>query len=320
MTTLPVSVTTPGFAGRVRVLGERHPVGLVTFGVVAFSTGPVMVAATDVSGPVFSFWRLWFGALALAIATLVHVRVTGVRPLWVGIKWALLAGAAFGLHQLLFMTALKETSVVDVTLMNTVAPIVVAILAVPLFDERPGVDFRIWSLVAIAGAAAVALLGSAGPEGNPVGMLLAAGNVVFYSLYFVWSKHARDDIDTVPFLFVSVLVAAVIVSAFVLVAGEPVGGIGRHDLAMAVAVALVPGLVGHFSVTWPLRSVPANLPPVLMLTIPVLSGVMAWVLLGQAVEPLVVLAGAVTLAGVGGAVLSGRGLLASEALDLAEES
>ena len=48
-----------------------------------------------------------------------------------------LAGVAFAFQQLTFIIALHETSVVDVTLMNTLAPIVVAVLAVPMFDERP---------------------------------------------------------------------------------------------------------------------------------------------------------------------------------------
>lgn len=235
-------------------------------------------------------------------------------------KWAVMCGTAFGIHQLLFMTALKRTSVVDVTLMNTLAPIVVAVLAVPLFGERPNASFRLWSLAAIAGAAAVALIGSSGPEGDPLGMVLAAGNVVFFSFYFVWSKLGRDDIDTIPFLFGSVVTAAIVVSAFVGLTGAPVGGIDGADLMLAALVALVPGLVGHFCVTWPLRSVPANIPPVLMLLIPVLSGFLAWALLGEVVEPLTALAGALTLVGVAGAVLSGRDLVAAESLELAEES
>jgi drug/metabolite transporter (DMT)-like permease len=325
MTTLPASLERPGggrgsASARGAALGARYPIALVGFGVVMFSTGPVMVAATSVSGVVFSFWRLWIGVVLLAVLSSVHVRVTGTWPSRRGLGFAAAAGAAFGLHQLLFMTALKQTSVVDVTLMNTLAPIVVAVLAVPLFGERPGASFRLWSFAAIAGAAAVALVGSSGPEGEPLGMALAAGNVVFYAFYFVWSKQGRDHIDTIPFLFVSVVVAAVIVSGFVVVVGAPVGAADGADLVMATLVALVPGLVGHFAVTWPLRSVPANIPPVLMLLIPVLSGLLAWVLLGEAVDGLTALAGAVTLVGVAGAVLSGRDLVAVEALDLAEES
>lgn len=48
-------LATPGVGGRGRDLATRYPVALVTFGVLMFSTGPVMVAATSVTGPVFSF-------------------------------------------------------------------------------------------------------------------------------------------------------------------------------------------------------------------------------------------------------------------------
>lgn len=321
MATAPAPVETPTTrVGRGAALGARYPIALVTFGVVMFSTGPVIVAGTSMSGVTFSFWRLWIGVALLAVLATVHVWLTGARPTRRGLAVSAAAGAAFGLHQLFFMSALKQTSVVDVTLMNTLAPIIVAVLAVPLFGERPGATFRLWSLTAIAGAAAVVVVGSSGPEGEPVGMLLAASNVVFYAFYFVWSKQSRDHIDTVPFLFVAVVVAALVVTGFVLVAGTPVGDVGGDDLLAVAAVAIFPGLVGHFSVTWPLRSVPANIPPVLMLLIPVLSGLLAWVFLGEVVDGATLLAGAVTLVGVAGAVLSGRDLVAVEALDLAEEA
>jgi drug/metabolite transporter (DMT)-like permease len=286
----------------VRAVAERHPVGVVAFGVVLFSTGPVMVGAASVSGPVFSFWRLWIGSAVLLLVALLDIRRTRRWPSRTGVKWVALGGIAFGLHQLSFMSALRMTSVVDVTLMNTIAPIVVAILAVPLFGERPGPAFRLWSAVAMAGAAFVVVAGSTGAQGDPAGMALAATNVVFYALFFVWSKLGRDHIDPISFVFGATLGAALTVSGFILVSGSDVGDITSGDLLLCLGVALVPGFIGHFSVTWSLRWVPANVPPVLMLAIPALSGVMAWLLIGQRITPLQVVAGAVTLAGVAGAV------------------
>jgi drug/metabolite transporter (DMT)-like permease len=304
----------------LRAMAERSPVSLVVVGVVLFSTGPVMVGAASVSGPIFSFWRLWIGVVVLAGATVVHGKVIRSWPSATGWRWAVQAGAMFGLHQLAFMTALRLTSVVDVTLMNTLAPVVVAILAVPLFGERPGPAFRLWSLVAIAGAAVVALASAAGPQGDPVGMILAAVNVVAYAVYFVWSKQAREHIDTVPFLFGSTVAAALTVTAFVLAASEPVWSIDAHDLLLCAAVALLPGALGHFSVTWSLRWVPANLPPVLMLAIPVLSGAMAWVLLDETVTAVQVLGGVLTIAGVAGALRSTSDTTVVESLTTAEET
>jgi drug/metabolite transporter (DMT)-like permease len=313
------AIAEPNHRG-LRGLARRSPVSVVVFGVVLFSTGPVMIAGAEVSGPVFSFWRLWIGVVLLGIATVVYCRSQRKWPTFEGWKWAAIAGLAFGFHQLTFMTALRLTSVVDVTLMNTIAPILVGVLAVPMFGERPGARFRVWSVVAIAGTALVVLAGSSGPDGDPLGMTLAALNVVGYSFYFVWSKVARDKIDTVPFLFGAIVFAALSVSGFVLVAGEPIGSIDAHDLLLCLAVALLPGFFGHFSVTWALRWVPANIPPIIMLGIPILSGAMAWVLLGEGVHPAQVLGGAVTVAGVAGALRSSASLSPAEALITAEES
>jgi drug/metabolite transporter (DMT)-like permease len=280
------------------------PVAVVWFGVVLFSTGPVIVAGAGISGVAFSFWRLWIGVLVLTVAVLVVRRGAALRVTRQGVGWSLASGVVFGIHQLALMTAVQRASVVDVTLMNTVAPVVVAFLAVPLFGERPGVRFRAWSLVAMAGAAGVVLAGSAGADGDRLGMALAVVNVVFYAFYFVGTKVARAHIDTVSLLLVAIVGAVLTVSAWVVLSGTAVTPIGRSDLLRCLAVAVLPGAVGHFSVTWALRWVPANVPPVIMLSMPVLSGALAWVVLGQGVRGGQVLAGAATVVGVLGAVRS----------------
>ena len=289
-----------------------HPLLLIGSGVLLFSTGPVAVAGSDTTGPVLSFWRLWIGAVLMGGLSVLTVRASGRHPTTVGWSWAARCGVAFGIHQLFFMIALKATSVVDVTLMQVLQPVFVGLLAVLLFGERPGLGFRLWSLVAIAGAGVVVLAGASGPSGDPVGVLLAVLNVAFFAIYFVWSKQARDHIDTVPFLFGVVVAAGVVVSLFVVVAGEPVGGIGWDDLLRAAFIASVPGALGHFVTTWPLARVSANVPPVMQLAMPFLAGALAWLLLDQGISWLHVVGGGITIAGVLGSLLSpsGRRLVA----------
>jgi drug/metabolite transporter (DMT)-like permease len=289
-------------------LRDRSPLLLVGLGVLLFSTGPVMVAGSATTGPVLSFWRLWIGALLMGGFTLVG----RWRPTLVGWTWAGRCGVVFGIHQLFFMIAIKATSVVDVTLMQVLQPVFVGALALVLFGERPGRGFRLWSGVAIVGAAVVVLAGAAGPSGDPLGVLFAMLNVAFFAVYFVWSKQARDQIDTVPFLFGVVVAAGVVVSLFVVVAGEPVGSISRADLGRALYIAAIPGALGHFVTTWPLQRVAANVPPVMQLAMPFLSGALAWIFLGQTVTWLHVVGGAITVFGVFGSLLSpsGRRLVA----------
>lgn len=289
---------------RMSGAAARHPLALIALGVLLYSTGPVFVGASDASGPVFSFWRLWIGVPALGLLTALHVRAGGRWPDRRAWRWAGWAGLAFGVHQLLMFTAIKATSVVDVSLVNTLAPIVIAVAAVPLFGERPGWRFRAWTVLAMAGAAAVVLGASAGPEGNPVGMAMALGNVITFGVFFLLSKLGREHIDVLPFLFGVMTVAALSVSAFVVLTGEPVGTVSGRDLGLAAATGLGPGILGHFVMTWPLRWVPANVPPVMRLAQPVLSGLLAWWLIAEPITGVHLLGGALTLAGVAGAILS----------------
>jgi drug/metabolite transporter (DMT)-like permease len=309
----------------VRSVTSRHPILFVWFGTLMFSTGPVIIAASSAAAGVFAFYRLWIGAALLGLLAYGrHRRAAdggGALVTSAGLKWTALAGVAFAVHQLLFIVAIQRTSVVDVTLMNTLAPVVVAVLAVPLFGERPGVSFRVWSVVAITGAMVVAVAGSSGPQGNPLSMGLAAGNVVAYAVFFVWSKRGRDHIDPMVFLAGATFVAAVVSSAYAVAVSADLGALSGHDLVLVIVVAAVPGLLGHLAITWSLKWVPANLPPVIMLAIPVLSGLLAWQLLHQGVAPLKLVGGVITIAGVAGAVWSpGARDLAREALDLAEGS
>jgi len=302
---MATSVTTPSStADRLQRAGRRQPLAPIWFGVALYSTGPVFVQASSLSGPVFSFWRLWLGVPVLGVATLLLLRKGGRLPDLRALRWPLYSGLAFGLHQLMFMTALKATSVTDVSLMNTLAPIIVAIVAVPLFGERPSRTFRLWTLLAMAGAAVVVLGAAGGPEGQPLGMVLALGNVFAFAAFFLVSKLSRADIDVLPFLLGTMFVAALTVSAFVWITHQPLGAISGRDLLYTLAVAAGPGAVGHFATTWPLRWVAANVPPVIRLAQPVLSGLLAFLILGEAVTTAHLLGGSLTLAGVCGALLS----------------
>jgi len=78
---MATSVTTPdSTADRLQRAGRRQPLVPIWLGVALYSTGPVFVQASSVSGPVFSFWRLWLGVPVLGVATLLLLRKGGRLP------------------------------------------------------------------------------------------------------------------------------------------------------------------------------------------------------------------------------------------------
>jgi drug/metabolite transporter (DMT)-like permease len=145
-------------------------------------------------------------------------------------------------------------------------------------------------------------------------MACAIASIVLFALYFVGSKQAREHIDTWPFLFGVSLTSLVIVSVLFLVTGDTPRNITSDDVYLALAIAALPGAIGHFVSTWPLRWVPANVPPLLQLAIPFLASALAWLVLGEAIELGHVVGGAITVLGVAGAIRSpaGRRLVARE--------
>jgi drug/metabolite transporter (DMT)-like permease len=94
------------------------------------------------------------------------------------------------------------------------------------------------------------------------------------------------------------------VTAFVHLTEGGVHGTTRADLFYAITLAAVPGGLGHLAMTWPLKRVPANLPPVIKLPTPFVAGLMTWALLGEAMTWMHLLGGVVTLGGALGAIRS----------------
>lgn len=300
-------VSAAALTASARHFGRRFPLVLVSTGILLYSTGPVLLQASSVSGPVFSFWRLWIGVGVLGTAVAVQ-RLRGMpwptRRQWRVAVWA---GVAFGVHQLLFFSAIRITTVVDVSLMNALAPVVTAVGAFFMFAERPGPRFWGWAAVAIIGAALLAVAASAAPSGSPVGMAMALANVGFFAAFFLLSKRGRDHLPVMPFLLGTITVAALLVSTYVVLAGAPATDVRAIDLALAGAVAAGPGAVGHLVMTWPLRYVPANIPPVMRLAQPFVAGALAWWLVGEPLSLRHLAAGALVVAGAAGTVLSGDG-------------
>lgn len=292
---------------RARAAARRYPLVLIATGVVLYSTGPVMLQASAVSGPVFSFWRLWMGVGTLGAVALVQRAMGAPWPALRAWRVAIWAGVAFGMHQLLFFSAIRMTTVVDVSLTNALAPIVTAVGARWMFAERPGPRFWAWAAVAIAGAVLLALAASTSPSGSAAGMTMALANVVFFAAFFLLSKRGRDHLPVVPFLLGTMTVAACVVSTFITVTDAPAFDVRGVDLLLAAGVAVGPGAVGHFVMTWPLRYVPASIPPIMRLAQPFVAGGLAWWLLAEPLSLRHLIGGVLVVAGAAGTVLSGDG-------------
>ena len=114
---------------------RRAALAAIAGAVVVWSLSNVAIKATSVTGLVASFWRLWIAVPVLWGGVLATPAAR--TELDAGFRRAsLLGGVLFGLHQILFFSALKLTSVATVSMVGALQPALVLLVAGPLFGER----------------------------------------------------------------------------------------------------------------------------------------------------------------------------------------
>ena len=208
------------------------------------------------------------------------------------------AGALLAVHFGLWITSLSYTSVATSVVLVTASPIFLAIVSRFLFGQR-------LSRLAIAGIA-VSLGGGVlisygnwqlGPR--PLqGALLAVGGALAVSGYLLIGQRLRQGTGLLSYTLVVYSSAAVLLLASALFLGYGLTGYSGRTYVMLALLALVPQLLGHSSLNWSLRFVPATLVAVAVLGEPVGATLWAFLFLHEVPTTAELAGGVLILAGI----------------------
>jgi drug/metabolite transporter (DMT)-like permease len=272
----------------------RRQMGLaaVAMAVVAWGFGNVLVKLTSFDGIVLSLYRLWAGFLIM----LLVMRAARARLTTAALRKSLPGGLLFGVNVVMFFSALKLTSVADATLISALQPAIVLVAAGPMFGERAGAREIAWTAVALAGVAIVVLASAGTPAWSPLGDLLAFGAVLTFTGYFLVSKRVRGSIGPIEYVAAMQLSAALVVTPIALASRQHLALGDALDWLWLMLIVCFSGIGGHLLVNWAHRYVDVTVSSVMMLGVPVVGALAAWVVLGEPLGPLQVLGGAITLA------------------------
>jgi len=280
---------------------EAAPAGLHVGGVVAVSVGvtlwaasTIIVKSSDVSGITFATCRLWIGVVALWLAC----RATGRRVSAGLLRASIVPGILFAANIALFFEALRRSSVANVTLITSIQPALVFVVARRLFGERISRWDVGWTVASLAGIALV-VAGSAGSPGwHPSGDVLALIAIVVWTVFFLASKRIRASAGTLEYFTAVLGVAAVALTPVMLLSGRSFTDPSARDWLLIVIVALGPGTAGHLLVTWAHRHVDVSLSSVIGVGQPVLGAGGAALFLDEKIVALQAIGGLVTIVSV----------------------
>ena len=181
---------------------------IVAVSAVAFSTAGLFTRVIPTDVWTMLFWRGVFGGLLIAAFVAWRER-TGMRAAIAGVGSAgLLAAACSTLGTICFITALRKTTVADVTVIYATAPFIAAGIAWLWIREPPGLATLAASSLALTGVAI--MCAGAFSSGQMLGDLLALIMTTLMALMMVVIRRNRH-VSMLPAASLSAFTCAVLV-------------------------------------------------------------------------------------------------------------
>jgi drug/metabolite transporter (DMT)-like permease len=255
--------------------------GLIGAGIAvcAWSTGTILAKYIDMGSLAIGFYRFAFFALTL----IAWMRVRGTPFRARVIRDSMWGGIALGADIALFFSAVKLTSIVNATIIGSMQPIVVGVIAARFFGERIGLRNVVWSAVALAGTVVVVAAGADDGTTDLRGDLLALGAMLSWSAYFIASKNSKKTMTSTEFTAGTALWTMAICAPLGFVFGQDMSWPSATNWGWLIVMAVSSGLIGHAMMNWSLVRIPLWVGSTFTLLIPVFSALLAWIVLGETV-------------------------------------
>ncbi len=271
---------------------------LLGLGVFTFSWAAILIKLCDAPPLAIATYRMGIASVILAPAILGPRRqillALGKRDLYL----SLLSGVLLGLHFAVWVTSLEYTSVASSVILVTLNPIFVAVLGFFLIKEKMSLRLTVCVLTAVSGALLIGASDWGGGARTLYGDVLALLGSLAISGNLIIGREVRQRIDLLPYIFITYSTAALVLLAMGLAWGTAFFPFPAFTYMLFVLLALGPTLVGHTSVNWALKFLPAALLAVIILGEPVGATLIAYFLLDEVPTVIRLIGGALILAGI----------------------
>lgn len=278
--------------------GRLRLYGTLFFAIAVISCAAVIIKLADAPALVIAAWRMGLATLLLAPWMAMKVRRAGLAGLRAGWPWVLASGLALAVHFASWILSLKFTSVASSVVLVTTNPLFVGIGSYVFLKEKPTRSLGVGILLSVLGGVLIGY-GDFRISGLALwGDALALVGALSASAYFLIGRHLRARTALGPYLFLVYGTAALALVGGAWLAGYPLWGYGGPTLTLFLLLALGPQLIGHSTLNWALRYLPAGVIAVSLLAEPIGAALLAYWILGESLTPLTLIGGGVVLVGI----------------------
>ncbi len=271
---------------------------VLAIGVICVSFAALFIRLADAPPLVIAAFRLCLASLVVLPFGVTHSLRQRRPSVTTDLPLMLLAGASLAVHFALWITSLKYTSVATSVVLVTSSPVLLAVSSRFLFKQRLSKVAVTGILVSLAGGVFVSYGNWQQGPGPLEGALMAFGGAVAVSAYLLVGQKLRQNTSLMSYTATVYGFAALILLVMTLVLGYSLVGYSGRTYTMLVLLAVVPQLLGHSSLNWSLRFVPATLVAVAVLGEPVGATLWAFIFLHESPSLLELIGGVLILTGI----------------------
>ena len=276
----------------------KRQYSVLAIGVISVSFAAVFIRLADAPSLVIAAWRMCLAALILAPFALKYsgkeLREMSVKNL----AMMLLAGGFLALHFGLWIASLTYTSVATSVVLVTATPIFVAVASYLLFKEKLTVKIALGIAVSIGGSVLIGYGNWSIGTSPLLGAGLALAGALAMAGYLLTGRRLRRTTDLLSYSFVTYSTAAVLLLIVALVSGNKLTGYTGNTYLMFVLLALIPQLLGHSSLNWSLKFMPATMVTIAVLGEPIIATVLAFFILHESPTLTEIIGGILILSGI----------------------
>lgn len=283
---------------KIKNMQKALPYLGLTVGVFCLGFSAIFVRMAAAPGPVVSAYRMGIATLLLGFPFAWNVRKQDGGLPRDGVKYAVLGGLFFSVDLMLWSTGVVLSGATNPTLMAYTAPLWVGLGAALFLGERRGKVFWLGVFIALAGSALILGYDSLRSAEFGLGTFLGLAGSFFYGGYFLFSQKGRAFLNALTFFWIVVATATVALLLSTWIFGHRLTGYTQTTYLNFIALGVVVQVIGWLAINYAQGYLPAAVVSPTLLGQPVVTALVAGPILGERLNVLQAVAGAVVLLGV----------------------
>jgi drug/metabolite transporter (DMT)-like permease len=270
-------------------------------GIVAASFASIIIRLAQAAGMpslVIAAWRLIFASMILVpyawFARRDEIRSLSRRE--GGLLAA--AGLCLGLHFATWISSLEYTSVASAVVLVSMGPVFVGLGSWLFLHERLGRRTMAGIALTVVGSIVIGLSDFGHGENALLGDLLALAGAVFVAAYLMIGRKVRGSRSLTTYVTLVYGFAMVCLLIMVLISRLSLFGYSPEAYGWALALGLGPQLIGHSALNWALGYLSATFVSIVTLAEPIGAGILAYLVLGEAITAATAIGAVLVLGGI----------------------